>query len=106
LEFLFVVESKDDLAYHAVSRLISEYKVSGLPRKVYSRDILKLFIYCNLIRYNFQDNLEAKVVVAGLSTTCSQKIHNQLVCKWLCFHLLCLFHRLFMTLNAHFSLCL
>jgi hypothetical protein len=34
-----------------------------------------------LIRYNFQDNLEAKVVVAGLSTTCSQKIHNQLVSK-------------------------
>lgn len=27
-----------------------------------------------------QDHVEAKVVVAGLSTTCSQKIHNQLVC--------------------------
>ncbi|RCV28647.1 hypothetical protein SEVIR_5G425400v4 [Setaria viridis] len=51
LEFLFVVESKEDPAYHAVSRLISEYK----------------------------DNLEAKVVVAGFSTTCSQKIHNQLI---------------------------
>uniref|UniRef100_A0A0E0FX89 ceramide glucosyltransferase n=1 Tax=Oryza nivara TaxID=4536 RepID=A0A0E0FX89_ORYNI len=51
LEFLFVVESKDDPAYHAVSRLIAEYK----------------------------DKLEAKVVVAGLSTTCSQKIHNQLI---------------------------
>lgn len=51
LEFLFIVESKDDPAYHAVSRLIAEYK----------------------------DNLEAKVVVAGLSTTCSQKIHNQLI---------------------------
>lgn len=51
LEFLFIVESKDDPAYHAVSRLITEYK----------------------------DNLEAKVVVAGLSTTCSQKIHNQLI---------------------------
>ncbi|OEL33636.1 hypothetical protein BAE44_0005344 [Dichanthelium oligosanthes] len=51
LEFLFVVESKDDPAYHAVYRLIAEYK----------------------------DNLEAKVVVAGFSTTCSQKIHNQLI---------------------------
>jgi hypothetical protein len=30
LEFLFVVESKDDPAYHAVSRLISEYKVRRL----------------------------------------------------------------------------
>jgi hypothetical protein len=29
----------------------------------------------------FQDNLEAKVVVTGFSTTCRQKIHNQLVCK-------------------------
>jgi len=26
-----------------------------------------------------QDHVDAKVVVAGLSTTCSQKIHNQLV---------------------------
>ncbi|KAK7358383.1 hypothetical protein VNO77_00310 [Canavalia gladiata] len=51
LEFLFVVESTEDPAYHAVSRLISE----------------------------FEDYVDAKVVVAGLSTTCSQKIHNQLV---------------------------
>ncbi|XP_020215837.1 uncharacterized protein LOC109799647 [Cajanus cajan] len=51
IEFLFVVESTDDPAYHAVSRLIEE----------------------------FEDDVEAKVVVAGLSTTCSQKIHNQLV---------------------------
>lgn len=26
-----------------------------------------------------QDDVDAKIVVAGLSTTCSQKIHNQLV---------------------------
>ncbi|XP_014510381.1 uncharacterized protein LOC106769323 [Vigna radiata var. radiata] len=51
IEFLFVVESTEDPAYHAVSRLISE----------------------------FEDHVDAKVVVAGLSTTCSQKIHNQLV---------------------------
>ncbi|KAM7259301.1 hypothetical protein ACFE04_015042 [Oxalis oulophora] len=51
LEFLFVVESTEDPAYHAVSRLISDFK----------------------------DYIEAKIVVAGLSTTCSQKIHNQLV---------------------------
>ncbi|WOL16116.1 hypothetical protein Cni_G24898 [Canna indica] len=50
LEFLFVVDSTDDPAYHAVSLLISE----------------------------FQDNVDAKIIVAGLSTTCSQKIHNQL----------------------------
>ncbi|EXB59758.1 hypothetical protein L484_010869 [Morus notabilis] len=51
LEFLFVVESTEDPAYHAVSRLLSDYK----------------------------DEVDAKIVVAGLSTTCSQKIHNQLV---------------------------
>ena len=31
LEFLFVVESKDDPAYRAVSRLIVEYKVTESP---------------------------------------------------------------------------
>ncbi|KAL0346635.1 UNVERIFIED_CONTAM: hypothetical protein Scaly_1679500 [Sesamum calycinum] len=51
LEFLFVVESTEDPAYHAVSRLLKE----------------------------FEDDVESKIVVAGLSTTCSQKIHNQLV---------------------------
>ncbi|BAT72871.1 hypothetical protein VIGAN_01031400 [Vigna angularis var. angularis] len=51
IEFLFVVESIEDPAYHAVSRLIAE----------------------------FEDHVDAKVVVADLSTTCSQKIHNQLV---------------------------
>ncbi|XP_043720673.1 uncharacterized protein LOC122668152 isoform X1 [Telopea speciosissima] len=51
LEFLFVVESTEDPAYHAVSLLISEFK----------------------------DSVDVKIVVAGLSTTCSQKIHNQLV---------------------------
>lgn len=51
LEFLFVVESTEDPAYCAVCMLISDFK----------------------------DNIEAKVIVAGLSTTCSQKIHNQLV---------------------------
>jgi hypothetical protein len=51
LEFLFVVETTEDPAYHAISKLISD----------------------------FQDNVNAKIVVAGLSTTCSQKIHNQLV---------------------------
>ncbi|KAF5458966.1 hypothetical protein F2P56_022958, partial [Juglans regia] len=51
VEFLFVVESIDDPAYHAVSLLISDFK----------------------------DEVDAKVIVAGLSTTCSQKIHNQLV---------------------------
>ncbi|XVF49105.1 hypothetical protein PTKIN_Ptkin03bG0241800 [Pterospermum kingtungense] len=51
LEFLFLVESTDDPAYHAVSQLIREFK----------------------------DDVDAKIIVAGLSTTCSQKIHNQLV---------------------------
>ncbi|CAI8619743.1 unnamed protein product [Vicia faba] len=51
IEFLFVVESTEDPAYRAVSRLISE----------------------------FEDDVDVKVIVAGLSTTCSQKIHNQLV---------------------------
>jgi hypothetical protein len=35
---------------------------------------------CNYISCE-QDNIDARVVVAGLSTTCSQKIHNQLVCN-------------------------
>ncbi|KAJ4890949.1 Nucleotide-diphospho-sugar transferases superfamily protein [Raphanus sativus] len=51
LEFLFVLESTEDPAYHAVSRLLSMH----------------------------QDQVEAKVVIAGLATTCSQKIHNQLI---------------------------
>ncbi|XP_059634896.1 uncharacterized protein LOC132277161 [Cornus florida] len=51
LEFLFVVESTEDPAYRAVTRLLSDFK----------------------------DNIDAKVLVAGFSTTCSQKIHNQLV---------------------------
>ncbi|KAJ8527972.1 hypothetical protein K7X08_015423 [Anisodus acutangulus] len=51
LEFLFVVESTADPAYHAVKRLLVDFK----------------------------DAVDAKVIIAGLSTTCSQKIHNQLV---------------------------
>ncbi|KAL3624060.1 hypothetical protein CASFOL_032876 [Castilleja foliolosa] len=51
LEFLFVVDSTDDPAYHAVKHLLNDYK----------------------------DDVDAKIVVAGPSTTCTQKIHNQLV---------------------------
>ncbi|KAK9274986.1 hypothetical protein L1049_022243 [Liquidambar formosana] len=50
VEFLFVVESTEDPAYRAVSLLVSDFK----------------------------DDVDAKIIVAGLSTTCSQKIHNQL----------------------------
>ncbi|KAG5559270.1 hypothetical protein RHGRI_008983 [Rhododendron griersonianum] len=51
LEFHFVVESMDDPAYHALNRLLADFK----------------------------DDVDAKIIVAGLSTTCSQKIHNQLI---------------------------
>ncbi|CAA3022104.1 Ceramide glucosyltransferase [Olea europaea subsp. europaea] len=51
LEFLFVVDSIEDPAYHAVSRLLADFK----------------------------DDVDARIVVAGMSATCSQKIHNQLV---------------------------
>ncbi|KAG5547417.1 hypothetical protein RHGRI_013192 [Rhododendron griersonianum] len=51
LEFMFVVESTEDPAYYAVKRLLADYK----------------------------DYVDAKIIVAGLSTTCSQKIHNQLI---------------------------
>ncbi|KAL9242321.1 hypothetical protein vseg_016334 [Gypsophila vaccaria] len=51
VEFLFVLESTEDPAYHAVSRLLKE----------------------------FQDEVDAKIIIAGYSTTCSQKIHNQLI---------------------------
>ncbi|GER51384.1 nucleotide-diphospho-sugar transferase superfamily protein [Striga asiatica] len=51
IEFLFVVESTLDPAYHAISLLLKD----------------------------FEDEVDAKIIVAGLSTTCSQKIHNQLV---------------------------
>ncbi|KAM1069852.1 hypothetical protein EV1_001628 [Malus domestica] len=50
LEFMFIVQSTEDPAYRAVSMLLSELK----------------------------DEVDAKIVVAGISTTCSQKIHNQL----------------------------
>ncbi|XP_059432562.1 uncharacterized protein LOC132165887 isoform X2 [Corylus avellana] len=40
---------------------------------------LKGFGEHNLHNWRSQDEVEAKVLVAGLSTTCSQKIHNQLV---------------------------
>lgn len=51
LEFLFVLESKDDPAYHAVSRLIAEYKVSWITSEViHGHDILQfLFIYYKFI---------------------------------------------------------
>ncbi|KAL9224545.1 hypothetical protein vseg_000569 [Gypsophila vaccaria] len=51
VEFLFVLESAEDPAYPAVSRLLKD----------------------------FQDDIDAKIILAGYSTTCSQKIHNQLV---------------------------
>ncbi|KAL9324725.1 hypothetical protein ACSQ67_009582 [Phaseolus vulgaris] len=51
LEFLLVVESLEDPAYRAVSQLIAD----------------------------LEGSVDARVIVAGLSTTCSQKIHNQLV---------------------------
>ncbi|KAL8129690.1 hypothetical protein V2J09_018845 [Rumex salicifolius] len=51
VEFLFMVESTEDPAYRAVSKLLKD----------------------------FEDEVDAKVIVAGHSTTCSQKIHNQLI---------------------------
>ncbi|XP_048446695.1 uncharacterized protein LOC103952743 [Pyrus x bretschneideri] len=50
LEFTFIVQSTEDPAYRAVSMLLSELK----------------------------DEVDVKIVVAGISTICSQKIHNQL----------------------------
>ncbi|KAB2595773.1 hypothetical protein D8674_031223 [Pyrus ussuriensis x Pyrus communis] len=52
LEFTFIVQSTEHPAYRAVSMLLSELK----------------------------DEVDVKIVVAGISTTCGQKIHNQLVC--------------------------
>ncbi|XP_022749863.1 uncharacterized protein LOC111299128 isoform X2 [Durio zibethinus] len=40
---------------------------------------LKGFGEHNLHNWKSQDDVDAKIIVAGLSTTCSQKIHNQLV---------------------------
>ncbi|XP_074375069.1 uncharacterized protein LOC141716790 [Apium graveolens] len=40
---------------------------------------LKGFGEHNLHNWRTQDDVDAKVIVAGPSTTCSQKIHNQLV---------------------------
>ncbi|KAI3714708.1 hypothetical protein L6452_21667 [Arctium lappa] len=51
LEFLFTVESTADPAYHAISRVLID----------------------------FEGELDASIIIAGPSTTCSQKIHNQLV---------------------------
>ncbi|KAG8376063.1 hypothetical protein BUALT_Bualt09G0024600 [Buddleja alternifolia] len=101
LEFLFVVEGTEDPAYHAVSRLLKDFKdevqvlafqfgqvltifISVIKQESVSGYFL-LFLSMLLIKSIscelkiLQDDVEAKVVVAGLSTTCSQKIHNQLV---------------------------
>ncbi|CAN6700118.1 unnamed protein product [Malus baccata var. baccata] len=51
-KFMFIVENTDDLTYRAVSMLLSELK----------------------------DGVDAKIVVVGIATTCSQKIHNRMVC--------------------------
>ncbi|KAB2618455.1 hypothetical protein D8674_014324 [Pyrus ussuriensis x Pyrus communis] len=40
---------------------------------------LKGFGEHNLHNWRTQDEVDAKIVVAGISTTCSQKIHNQLI---------------------------
>ncbi|KAK8581770.1 hypothetical protein V6N12_071979 [Hibiscus sabdariffa] len=73
MEFLFVVESMEDPAYHAVINLLADFKAF----------ILNFFTVASLpglTACSFeQDDVDAKVIVAGLSTTCSQKIHNQLV---------------------------
>ncbi|XP_070682251.1 uncharacterized protein [Malus domestica] len=69
LEFMFIVQSTEDPAYRAVSMLLSELKVTCVPRMI-------------CFTFNFislQDEVDAKIVVAGISTTCSQKIHNQLL---------------------------
>ncbi|CAM6111174.1 unnamed protein product [Calypogeia fissa] len=50
VEFIFVAESKQDTAYMAVSKLLLELK----------------------------GQVQARIICAGLSTMCSQKVHNQL----------------------------
>lgn len=113
LEFLFVVESIEDPAYHAVSLLISDFKVNFhvwllldsllshtfmswgtaentldlhlyyislgtvtfLPRNLHKPIFFLIFMTVS----HAQAEVDAKMIVAGLSTTCSQKIHNQLV---------------------------
>ncbi|XP_039138081.1 uncharacterized protein LOC120275531 [Dioscorea cayenensis subsp. rotundata] len=77
LEFLFVVESIDDPAYHAISSLISEFK------KAYQTSTKRVALP-SLVTLKFHPllansvSLICKDCVAGLSTTWSQKIHNQL----------------------------
>ncbi|KAK3024902.1 hypothetical protein RJ639_043217, partial [Escallonia herrerae] len=53
-------------------------KQANLPRVTVVMP-LKGFGEHNLHNWTTQDDVDAKVVVAGPSTTCSQKIHNQLV---------------------------
>ncbi|KAM1946972.1 hypothetical protein ACFX13_001766 [Malus domestica] len=65
---MFIVQSTEDPAYRAVSMLLSELKVTCVPRMIG-------FTF-NFI--SFLDEVDAKIVVAGISTTYSQKIHNQL----------------------------
>lgn len=47
--------------------------VYGTCLNFFTMAVLPHFLICA------QDEVDAKVLVAGLSTTCSQKIHNQLV---------------------------
>ncbi|KAL6585878.1 hypothetical protein OROMI_002522 [Orobanche minor] len=85
LEFLFVVDSTKDPAYHAVKHLLNDYKVpvqnylrdvAGLSTKAIKGQMRMREIAAGLFQ---SDNVDAKIVIAGPSTTCSQKIHNQLV---------------------------
>lgn len=43
--------------------------------------IFFFFSSLNIFADYFQDSVDAKIIIGGLSTTCSQKIHNQLVSK-------------------------
>ncbi|KAL6519143.1 hypothetical protein OROGR_018463 [Orobanche gracilis] len=91
LEFLFVVDSTKDPAYHAVKHLLNDYKnlfpsevavqkylrgVAGMSTKTIKGQMRMREIAAGLFQL---DHVDAKIVVAGPSTTCSQKIHNQLV---------------------------
>ncbi|KAM1820170.1 hypothetical protein ACFX11_001752 [Malus domestica] len=65
---MFIVQSTEDPAYRAVSMLLSELKVTCIPRMIcFTFNFISLW-----------DEVDAKIVVAGISTACSQKIHNQL----------------------------
>ena len=75
LEFIFVVESVEDAAYSVLTQLNTECQVSKEPCGPLRSRLP--FAPSHGSRGRVQD-VRMRVILAGLSRRCSQKIHNQM----------------------------